>query len=87
MRVVMLHKIVNNLVDIAQADHLLPTEHQYITRGAHIKFQLPRTRLNVFQNSFFPSAIAMWNNLPASTTAVTDPEAFRAGLEAVRLSH
>ena len=86
MRVAMLHRIVHNLVDIPRENHLTEQSHNYDTRGAHVKFHIPQFRLNVYRNSFFPSAIALWNPLDRDITAVTDPGVFRAGLEAVRLA-
>ena len=87
IRVAMLHRIVHDLVDIDKVKHLTIAQHQYNTRGAHLKFLVPRTRLNVYENSFFPSSINMWNQISAGLTAAGDPEVFRAGLGAVQLTN
>ena len=83
----MLHRIVHDLVDIDKVKYLTIAQQQYNTRGAHLKFLVPRTRLNVYENSFFPSAINMWNQISAGLTAAWNPEVLRAGLRAVQLTN
>ena len=86
MRIKMIHKIVHNHVDFPIEPYLTASPHQHDTRGAHVKYEIPRSRVDVFQNTFFPHAIGMWNVIPAGITAVKDLEVFRAGMEAVRLT-
>ena len=85
MRMHMFHKIVNSAVDINHAIYLTPMQHDYNTRGAHIKYHYPQTRLHVYSNSFFPASIALWNNIDAGITAAADSEVFRDRLAGVRL--
>jgi hypothetical protein len=40
------------------------------TRGHDQKFQIPFSRIQSHQNSYFPSAIQTWNNLPAVLISV-----------------
>jgi hypothetical protein len=46
-----------------------------ITRGHDEKFQIPFSRIQCHQNSYFPSAIRTWNNLPAVLISVPTLEA------------
>ena len=86
MRLHTFYNIVNGNIDIPADAYITPAQHQHNTRGAHLKFHLPQTRLHVYQNSFFPASIALWNQLPPTITEAASIEVFRARLGAVNLT-
>ena len=43
---------------------LLPAPSNYSLRGHSMRLLQPSTRVNSYLNSFFPSSIKIWNNLP-----------------------
>ena len=65
-KITMLYKIIHNIVHV----HLdLPFTYSNLinyTRGHVLKIQQPTTRIDSYLNSFFPSAIKLWNSLPAN---------------------
>ncbi|CAC5397792.1 HMCN [Mytilus coruscus] len=62
VKTILLYKIVNHLVDIPTEPYLMPTSVS--TRGHNIRYLQPHCRTLVYQHSFFPSAIRIWNYLP-----------------------
>ena len=85
MRMHMLYKIVNGAVDIPTEPYLIPS-HLFGTRGAQLKFERPHTRLYVYQHSFFPASVSLWNLLPPHVTDAPSLEVFRARLAEVNLT-
>ena len=79
-QVTMLYRITNNHVDIPSSAYLIPT--QPTSRGHSCRFFQPYCRTVVFQRSFFPSAIGIWNRLPESLVSSPSLEGFKAGLAA-----
>ena len=65
-RLLMLHKIVNNTVDITPSLYLRPAT----IRGGEeaVRFTIPSSRVSAFQHSFFPNATKLWFNLPRDFT-------------------
>ena len=59
-QVVMMYRIVYHLVDISSY-HLTPT---ISVRGHNMKFLVPYARTSIYQKSFFPDTIRLWNSLP-----------------------
>ena len=57
----MMYKILNNSVLI---DHNLEYNTNH-TRGNPFKLVTLPTRINAYHDSFFPSTVTLWNNLPA----------------------
>ena len=62
----MVYKIQNNLAPV-YLNNLMPPMvsemTQYPLRNAN-NISIPRCRLNIYKNSFFPSSITAWNTLP-----------------------
>jgi hypothetical protein len=61
-KVTMIFKIINGLVAIPPSQ-LVP--NPYMTRGNTMKFIHLAPRTNYYKQTFFPSAIPLWNSLPA----------------------
>ena len=83
-RVIMFHKIHYGLVAIP-ISLFIPSSSLHYTRGAHVKYLPFRPRTMLYQNSFCPVAVTLWNSLDPSLTAMEDPESFRNALATVRL--
>ena len=66
-KTVMMYRIVNNLVEIPANQYLTPTGVS--TRGHQQRFLPYYCSVNAYQGSFFPSAIRLWNALPANTVS------------------
>ena len=50
------------------------------TRGHCQIYQLPYSRLQCHQQSFFPSTIRLWNELPAEAVSASTVDAFKTSL-------
>ena len=68
-RVSMLYKITNNLVDITPNPPLRNARSS--TRGHHLQFTQMAAKKSIFQHSFYPVTIILWNRLPPE--AVSQP--------------
>ena len=79
----MFFKILNDLVQMPQ-HHLTPALPSK-TRGYNQKFQIPFSRLRTHQQSFFPSTIRLWNNLPSSVVSAMTLEGFKDNLSTAKL--
>ena len=77
-KAVMMYRIVNGLVAIPANKYLVATESR--TRGHETRFLQPFTRVQAYKHSFFPSAIRIWNTLPAEIVGKPSFESFRDGL-------
>ena len=66
-----------HLVDI---NYLIPIATSNITRGHHERFLQPPTTINSYLNSFFPSAIKIWNFLPNDTIESININQFKQSL-------
>jgi hypothetical protein len=65
-RLVMLYKISHELVAIPKTDILIPPFRFYRNMYS-LSCQIPPTRLQLRQQSFFPRTIRNWNSLPLNT--------------------
>jgi hypothetical protein len=72
-------KLVNRH-NIGLTPRSISCEKQNKKRGHDKKFQIPFSRIQSHQNSYFPSAIGTWNNFPAVLFSVPTLEAFKVGL-------
>jgi len=74
-RYAMMYKIINNLVAIDPSPflHLQNTA----TRGHFMRFLQPYCRTQTLRVSFFPTAIYIWNQLPATLVVTPTLEAFK----------
>jgi len=80
-QVTMLYRIANALVAIPTAPFLQPSNLR--TRGHHLRYMVPPTRTTVYQASFFPQAIRLWNSLPASVAAAPTLDDFKSQMSRV----
>ena len=74
-KTVMMYRMVNNLVEIPANQYLTPTGVS--TRGHQQRFLPYYCSVNAYQGSFFPSAIRLWNALPASTVSAQSIDDFK----------
>ena len=72
LKATMMFKIKNNLIEISK-NRLLPSP----TPRRQLNFQVPHSKLELHKNSFFPSTIRLWNNLPDERKAQTDLVEFK----------
>jgi hypothetical protein len=64
LKLTMLYKVLNNIVDVT------PEQLQIAQSRIHQHRLLqPYVRTNMYHQSFVPSAVRLWNNLPASVTS------------------
>ena len=82
-RASMLFKIVHSLVAVPKS-HLHPTSRE--TRGNSTKFHQLHTTQAYHTNTFFPSAIKIWNSLPSSISTITDLDKFKEHLNSISIS-
>ena len=71
----MIYKIINNLIDIEASLYLTPTTSA--TRGHSRRYLYIQARINAYHHSFFPSAVRVWNRLPAHLVTATSLEQFK----------
>ena len=72
-KLIMMYKILNNSVLI---DHNLEYNTNH-TRGHPFKLVTLPTRINAYHDSFFPSTVTLWNNLPVEVVTSSNLEHFR----------
>ena len=80
-KVEMMYRIAYGLVDIPQS-YLVPT---VMLRGHSMKYHVPFARTTVYQHSFFPDGIRLWNALPQQLVDSTSLECFRGQVQSVQL--
>ena len=61
-KTVMLYRVVHQLVSIPVTPFLIPIR---TSRGHNLRYAIPMSTVNAHLYSFFPSAIRIWNKLPA----------------------
>ena len=67
----MLYRIIHQVVAIPAQPYLIPRGVASTTRGHCQRYQLPYSRLQCHQQSFFPSTIRLWNELPAEAISAS----------------
>ena len=72
-KLVMVYRITYGLIDI-------PAPLYLSTRGHTLRYMIPYCRTDVYRNSFFPSAIRLWNQLPETIVAAPTLDDFKMGL-------
>ena len=75
---VMLHKIINQYVDIPhdQILHTAPSNTQSNSR----KFLHLSSRIDSFKHSFFLAAVRLWNHLPDHLVEIENVDTFKSPL-------
>jgi hypothetical protein len=76
-RTTMFFKIMHNLVDIIPDPPLINAK---TVRGHNQRLRQIRARTSIFQNSFFPATIVLWNKLPQDVVDQTSLDAFQSAL-------
>ena len=77
-KLVMVYRITYGLIDIPAPLYLHPSALS--TRGHTLRYMIPYCRTDVYRNSFFPSAIRLWNQLPETIVAAQTLDDFKMGL-------
>ncbi|CAC5402247.1 unnamed protein product [Mytilus coruscus] len=83
-KTILLYKIVNHLVNIPTEPYLIPTGVS--TRGHNTRYLQPHCRKLVYQHSFFPSAIRIWNYLPQPLVSLPTLGGFKQALATSTIS-
>ena len=78
-KAVMMYRIINGLVAIDMPPYIRP---QRATRGHCLRLIPPYCRTQTMKESFFPSAVNIWNGLPDSLVTAPSLDAFKAGIAA-----
>ena len=81
-KMVMMYCISHHQVDTL-VPHLIPSEMSL--RGHHQQFRVPFARTLIYQKTFFPDAIRMWNFLPADVVQCTSAEHFKREVQHIKL--
>ena len=76
-RTTMLYKIKHNLVDITPDP---PLRNARTSRGNPEQLSQLYVQKNVYQNSFFPATIVLWNRLPQHVVEQPTLEGFQSAL-------
>ena len=80
-RLVMMHKIIHNNVDLHLDDHLeFNTRDSAASSTRHhnpLSLKIPSSKTNCHQKSFIPNTARDWNKLPYSTTSIADSTIFQ----------
>ena len=82
-KLLMFFKIAKNLTPLYLSENVQCKLHPPHTLRGYtklIEFNIPRTRLTCYQNSFFPSVIKEWNALPEDITNSTSINMFKVHL-------
>jgi hypothetical protein len=73
--VILLYRIIHQVVAIPAQPYLIPRPRGVASttraRGHCQRYQLPYSRLQCHQQSFFPSTIRLWNELPAEAVSAS----------------
>ena len=77
LKLVMLYKIIHGYVHVQLTLPLTYSSLNSVTRGHHNKILQPPTRTEFYKYSFFPTAIRLWDNLPASLSTLKTIDEFK----------
>jgi hypothetical protein len=76
-RVTMLYKIKHDLVDVTPDP---PLRNARTSRGNQQQLSQLTCKKSVYQNSFFPATIILWNRLPIQVVEKPTLEGFKSAL-------
>ena len=79
----MMYRVVNQLIDIPSRI-LVPT---ISPRGNNITFLVPYARTIIYQQSFFPDGIRIWNSLPSQAVIAPFIDCFKSQIQATTTRH
>ena len=74
-RVTMFYKMVNGLVAIDPSNYVTKATRQ--TRGNGQKYQTARWNVTAWRDSFFPTTVKDWNELPTSVVNCATLDSFK----------
>ena len=74
LKAAMMYRIMSSLVDIP-GSYLVLASSTY--RGHSMKLIVPHARTLMYQRSFFPDSIRLWNMLPQEVISCTNLEGFK----------
>ena len=80
-KVVMMYRIVHSLIAIPSTSLLQPLGAA--TRGHSYRYRTPYTRTTTYRESFYPSGIRLWNQLPESVTCAKSLDSFKSGISSI----
>jgi hypothetical protein len=69
--VIILYRIIHQVVATPAQPYLIPRGVASTTSGHCQRYQLPYWRLLCHQQTFFPSTIRLWNELPAEAVSAS----------------
>jgi hypothetical protein len=79
----MMYRVVNQLIDIP-SQILVPN---ISPRGNNITFLVPYARTLIYQLSFFPDGIRIWNSLPSQAVKAPSIDCFKSQIQATTTRH
>ena len=79
-KAIMMFRIVHAMVALPASPHLQLLGAA--TRGHQYKYRVPYSRTKTYKESFLPSSIRLWNQLPEKLTTAESLETFKAGIPA-----
>jgi hypothetical protein len=79
----MMYRVVNQLIDIP-SQILVPN---ISPRGNNIAFLVPYARTLIYQKSFFPDGIRIWNSLPSQAVKAPSIDCFKSQIQATTTRH
>ena len=79
-----MYKLVNSDANSSPPPNVLqPKNTGHQTRGHNRQFTYPHCRTNCYKQSFYPSAIKLWNNLPMKCVSATSTETFKVATSGI----
>ncbi|XP_072182325.1 uncharacterized protein [Diadema setosum] len=82
LKMMVMYRILNRLTDIPHTN-LLPVTTS--NRGHSQQLQVPFARTLLYQKSFFPDSIRLWNSLPEALIKCTSTDSFRQEVQKLQL--
>ena len=82
LKVAMIYRIMNSYIDIPESYLVQATS---TNRGHSMKLLVPNARTLVYQKSFFPDSIRLWNMLPQEVVSCTSLELFKQRGQVIQL--
>jgi hypothetical protein len=78
-RLLMMHKLKNNIVRVDASSKLIPNERSSRNNNDQA-LHIPSCKTTACKNSFYHRTIKEWNNLPNCTVSALSPESFKVQL-------
>ncbi|XP_062578982.1 uncharacterized protein LOC134240892 [Saccostrea cucullata] len=78
-KAIMMYRVIHSLVAIDLPPQFSQTGAA--TRGHQQRYRIPFCRTNVYKESFFPTTIRIWNQLPEDTITAISLESFKTRIQ------